>query len=185
MGLPHPLVTAITSRIKHGGWVDRPRIVALGADSNFLLLTEKNAAVWDLNRYHMLGRMLEYSQSQDRGIEELDAVVLHPFRYQCFIAKSRNGMVISGNIPLHEMGDLEAVMEIIKRDAEAKAEREGVEAEKARNVGGRRLSQQATLRREWSNRKDELRKEAGEYKHKLKLSLTLNISAGGIARMLG
>lgn len=130
----------------------------------------------------MLAKMLEYSRTQERGIQEVENVVLHPYRYQCFVAASRGGMVISENLPGHEISDVDDIKEAVKRDAEISAERERLE-ERKRNARSRTLTQQAVLKREWSNQKEQLRKEAGEYK--LKLSLSLSISAGGIARMVG
>lgn len=73
--------------------------MTLGADESFLLLTEKHAAVWDLANYTVLGKMLEFSRTQERGIEEVKNVSLNAYRYQCFLAESWNGMLVGENVP--------------------------------------------------------------------------------------
>jgi hypothetical protein len=71
MSIPDGLLTALQSRIKNRSWVDKPRIVALGADDNFLLVTEKNVAIWDLENYKSISNMLEFSRTQGGGIQEI------------------------------------------------------------------------------------------------------------------
>lgn len=85
-------------------------------------------------------------------------------------------MVVGEAVAGHEVRDFEGMREAVRRDVEG---RERVEMER-RN---RKVTQHAVLRREWSNTKELLRRDKGEYK--LRLSLSLNVSAGGIARMLG
>ncbi|KAF2188692.1 hypothetical protein K469DRAFT_703293 [Zopfia rhizophila CBS 207.26] len=178
MDLPPPLLNAIQSRIKDGTWLDRPRIVAIGAEENFLMITEKNTAVWNLSHYRTLGKMLEFSKTQERGIAEVQSVVLHPYRYQSFVAQSKNGTLIHENLPPHSIADMEGMREPIKRDTEETARR------KERAVNRRpSLNHQATLRREWGERKHQLQTETKGYQ--MKLSLSLDISPGGIARTFG
>ncbi|KAF2196687.1 hypothetical protein GQ43DRAFT_484735 [Delitschia confertaspora ATCC 74209] len=182
MNLPSALLAAIKSRINDGSWIDKPRIMALGADSNFLLITQKNAAVWNLENYRTLGKLMEFSKSQENGIEEVMNVVLNPHRYECFVAESRNGMVISENLPIPSVKDMDAMKEAVKRDTN-REEEEKLERERKRGHAQKRpsLNRQAILRRVWSDRADQLRSEVGDYK--VKLSLSLNLSTGSIARM--
>jgi len=182
MNLPHQLLSAFQSRIKDGNWLDRPRIVALGADSNFLLITEKHAAVWDLSYYVTISKMLEFSRTQIRGIAEVHSIALHPYRYQCFIAQSKNGTTISENLPPHEVSGLEAIKAAIIQDMQ-EAERRAKEKEKRiENVPRRQsLQQHASFKKEWGDRKQEFRAQAKG----LKLSLSLSVSAAGIAGSFG
>ncbi|KAF2242458.1 hypothetical protein BU26DRAFT_610297 [Trematosphaeria pertusa] len=178
MNLPQPLLSALQSRIKNGSWTDKPRIVALGADGNFLLITEKHAAVWDLSHYRTISSMLEYSRTQDRGIEEIHAGTLHPYRYQCFVAQSRNGTLLHENLPPHQVAGVEGMTAAVMRDTK--------EAERKAKVERRpSLQQRASLTRDWGERKQEFRAQANG----LRLSLSLSVSAagiaGGIGKMLG
>jgi hypothetical protein len=45
--LPEQLISGLQGMIKDGNWTDRSRLVALGAGNNFLLVTDRNAAIWD------------------------------------------------------------------------------------------------------------------------------------------
>ncbi|KAJ4292066.1 hypothetical protein N0V90_009965 [Kalmusia sp. IMI 367209] len=184
--LPLPLLLALQARIKDGSWTDRPRIVALGADSNFLLLTENNAAVWDLDYYVTISKMLEYSRTQARGIADVWNVALHPYRYQCFIAQSTNGTLIYANIPQHELAGVESLKISILHDMN-EAEKRAQDTEKRIESISRRpsLQHQATLRRDWGDGQQEFRAQTKG----LRLSLSLSVSAAGIAgsfsKMLG
>ncbi|KAJ4989975.1 hypothetical protein SVAN01_04622 [Stagonosporopsis vannaccii] len=183
MNLPHGLLTALQSRIKNGSWTDRPRVVALGADDNFLLITEKNRAIWDLEHYKRLSDFLESSRSQGYGIQNIAAVTLHPYRYGCFIAHSKPGTLLYENLPPHQLPGLKAMLEPLARDVERK-ERKTVqrrESEKReplpRNPSG--LQERARMRREWSENRQQFTAQSKG------LKLSLSISIGGLARMLG
>jgi len=188
MDLPPKLVSALQARIKDGNWVDRPRIVALGADSNYLLITNKHAAVWDLSYYSTISRMLEYSRTQARGIADVRNVALHPYRYQCFIAQSVNGTLITENIPPHEVAGFESIKAAILKDTE-EMERQAQESQRKVESVPRRpsaqLQHQGTLRRDWGERRQEFRAQSNG----LRLSLSLSVSAAGLAgsssKMLG
>ncbi|KAL1594321.1 hypothetical protein SLS60_010080 [Paraconiothyrium brasiliense] len=186
MNLPPELLKALQSRIKDGNWIDRPRIVALGADSNFLLLTEKHAAVWDLGFYTTISRMLEYSRTQNRGIADVRNVALHPYRYQCFLALSMNGTVISENVPPHEAAGVESIKIAILNDTKEIERKAQTSQTRIESVPRRpSIQHQATLRRDWGDRKQEFHAQSKG----LRLSLSLSVSAAGIAgsfsKMLG
>lgn len=192
MGIPSDLVSALQSRIKDGNWTDRPRIVALGADANYLLITEKHAAVWHLSYYATISRMLEYSRTQVRGIADVKNISLHPYRYQCFIAQSANGTLISENAPPHEVTGVDNIRAAILKDTK-EMERRAQDAQRKTESVTRRpsapmkptLQHQATLKRDWGERKQEFRAQSKG----LRLSLSLSVSAAGIAgsfsKMLG
>ncbi|PSN69507.1 hypothetical protein BS50DRAFT_572632 [Corynespora cassiicola Philippines] len=203
MNLPPALLTAIQSRIQNGAWADKPRIVALGADDNFLLVTQRNAAVWDLEHYATLEAMIEFSRTQEHGIEEVGEVVLHAYRYQCFVALSRNGTLLAENLPLHEVQGLDAMREAIVEEAREAAERrvrdrikERERLEKERRAEGDRererererqrqakrplLQHQGTFKKEWTGRKHEFQAKAKG----MKLSLSLSVTASAFGRML-
>ncbi|KAL5455405.1 hypothetical protein PMIN06_004489 [Paraphaeosphaeria minitans] len=186
MNLPSELLAALQERIKDGNWTDRPRLVALGADANYLLLTEKHAAVWGLRHYATLSRMLEYSRTEARGIADVRNVALHPYRYQCFIAQSANGTVLSENVPPHEAAGVESIRAAILKDTKEMDMRVQQSQRKIESVSRRpSLQHQATLRKYWGERKQEFRAQSKG----LRLSLSLSVSAAGIAggfsKMLG
>ncbi|KAF2111108.1 hypothetical protein BDV96DRAFT_500084 [Lophiotrema nucula] len=185
MNLPPALLSAIQIRIKGGAWVDKPRIVALGADANFLLITEKHAAVWDLRNYRTLNSMIEFSRTQERGIAEVHNVVLHPYRYQGFVAHSKNGTLLYENLPQPTTLAVTAMRDSVMRDTKeaarkrAQMEREGSSRPIIADMEIQRrpsLNQHTELRRQWTDRKEQIRKESKG----LRLSLSLRISAGGV-----
>ncbi|CAO2653003.1 Nn.00g024140.m01.CDS01 [Neocucurbitaria sp. VM-36] len=185
MNLPEGLLSALQSRIKDGNWIDRPRIVALGAGSNFLLVTENHSAIWELENYKTVAKLLDYSRSQERGILEVHNIVLHCYRFESFITQSRNGTIIYNNLPPHEVSSIKAMISPIIEDTPI-AERslfssrdDGRKGIVQRRPSG--LQQRAQLRREWSDRKQEVTAQTKGFK----FSLSLSISMGGISRMLG
>ncbi|CAI6337594.1 unnamed protein product [Periconia digitata] len=210
MNLPVPLLTAMQHRIRNGTWIDKPRLVCLGADENFLLLTEKHAAVWDLSNYVILGKMLEFSRSQERGIEEIKNVGMHAYRYQCFVAESWGGTLLYENLPPHEIGGVESIRAVLTKGVLERRER-AEEAERARDEERRRearmraeendrrkeemqkrkmdrpkkseLKQQASMSRDWGERKQEFTaKSKGKG---IRLSLSIKISTKGVAGGFG
>lgn len=187
MNLPSELATALQSRIKNGKWVDKPRILALGADDNFLLITEKHAAVWDLEYYPTISKLLEYSRQQDHGIKEIQDIVLHAYRYQTAISKSRNGTLIYENIPPHELAGIKSMVKPILEDTKALDWRIWGRDDRDRKREGVRkrptvLQERAQMRREWSEHSQQFTAQAKG----LKLSLSLSVSAvGGFSKLLG
>ncbi|KAF2443196.1 hypothetical protein P171DRAFT_433501 [Karstenula rhodostoma CBS 690.94] len=182
MNLPPELLTALQARIKDGNWTDRPRLVALGADANYLLLTENHAAAWELRHYATLSRMLEYSRTQARGIADVRNVALHPYRYQCFVAQSANGTVLSENVPPHEAAGVQGIRAAILKDTKEMDTRVQQSQKKVESVPRRSsLQHQATLKKDWGERKQEFRAQSKG----LKLSLSLSVSAAGIAGSFG
>ena len=182
MNLPSKLLTALQSRISGNDWDDKPRIVALGCDDNFLLVTASHAAIWDLSHYRTISSMLEFSQTQTRGIQELYNIVLHAYRYQCFIAQSSNGSLIFENLPPHELEGMQGMVGPLIRDTKEEEERRKRKIEQRED--GRRLSlgqRQEMLKKNWGETKQQFMMEAKG----LRLSLKMGISAGGISRMLG
>jgi hypothetical protein len=185
MNLPPPLLSALQARIKNAAWIDRPRIVTLGAAQNFLLITEKHTAVWDLSHYATLSKMLEFSRMQKDGISEVYNATLHAYRYQCFLAQSRNGKLLFENLPLHELGALQSLQPFVLEDTRV-AETSREERER-RIVVERRpsLKQQARFRQSWGEggKRQEIR--ALKQAKGLRLSLSLSVSAKGLAGGLG
>lgn len=116
MNLPFGLAAALRARMRDGNWTDRPRIVALGVNDDFLMITEGNTAVWSLGSYRALSKMIQFSKTQNDGIASIHCVVLHPYRFQSFIAQSVNGVTISENLPPHVQNDFAVTKEAIKSD---------------------------------------------------------------------
>jgi len=174
--LPPNLESALHAHKSPAGrWTSAPRIVALGADGDFLLITESNAATWSLSRYRMLSKMIQFSKTQANGIAAVSDVALHSYRYQCFVAQSSNGTLIAENLPPHAERDMDVLRGAIKADAERKLYRAPARASPPL---------QATLRREWTDQT----RQAGEdlaREYKLKMRLNVSITAGSIARLFG
>jgi hypothetical protein len=185
MNLPTDLTSALQSRIKNGTWIDRPRFVSLGANENFVLITEKHAAVWDLENYKTVSDLMTVSGRRESGISEIISIVLHAYRFESFVAQSRNGTLTYENMPPHVLPGLEAMVAPIMRDTKEMerkpltriaSDKPGSLQRKSSN-----LQQRAQLRREWSERKHQFTAQSKG----VKLSLSLNITAGGLARLLG
>jgi len=190
MSIPGGLLQALQARIKNGSWIDKPRIVALGADDGFLLITEKNVAIWDLETYKTVSDMLEFARSQDRGIADIHNIVLHAHRYGCYVAQSKTGALLHGNLPPHQLAGVKSMAEPVMRDTERAKEKE----RPARTLVQRResdresmqrrpsaLQERARIKREWSDHKQQFTAQSKG----LKLSLSVSFGVGGLARMLG
>ncbi|KAF2656108.1 hypothetical protein K491DRAFT_597589 [Lophiostoma macrostomum CBS 122681] len=186
MNLPPRLFKALQSRIRDGAWFDKPRIVALGVDHNFLLITQKQSAVWDLSHYRTLAAMLEFSKSQEGDLEEVKSVNLHGYRYQGFVVQSSNGTLLHENLPQWSMEGITGMKEPIARDSmEVEVRRRQADLQRrpslrerntSERAGRRELEQVASLKRDWGKKK-----QLFEGKSKgLRVSLSLSISAGGI-----
>ncbi|KAI8931129.1 hypothetical protein NX059_011483 [Plenodomus lindquistii] len=185
MNLPTKLLQALQSRIKDGNWIDRPRIVALGAGTNFVLLTEKHDAIWHLEQYRTTSQLLEKAKVQQKHTSDIRNLVLHPYRYDSFVAQSQSGILILGNLPPPSVPGMNAMIEPIKQDSEdAKWEPMTRTPSVPRREEQRRpsvLQQRASMKREWNQHNHEFSAQAKG----MKVSLSLSVSVGGIARMLG
>jgi hypothetical protein len=197
MSIPDGLLNALQSRIKDGSWVDKPRIVALGADDNFLLITEKNIAIWDLENYKAVSGMLEVARAQPPGICDIQNIVLHPHRYGCFMAQFKNGALKHENLPPHQRSGIANMVDPVLRDTESVARKTIQRRESDRQESVQRthsplqrtqspqqrtqspLQERARIKREWSENSHRYTAQSRG------LKLSLNISIGGLARMLG
>lgn len=189
MDIPHGLLSALQSRIKDGQWTDKPRVIALGADNNFLLLTEKHDAVWELSRYTAISRFLDNAKKRLYGISEIRNAVLHLYRFQCSITQSKTGTVIHHNIPPHSLPGLQKLITPIgdssrgfklemrpmtRRPTETKEKESTTRKPSA-------LQERAKLKREWSEHSQEFKAQS----RGLKLSLSLSVSVPGLRNILG
>jgi hypothetical protein len=178
--LPDQLLSSLQGIIQDGNWTDRPRLVALGASNNFLLVTEKNAARWDVRNYNELSKLLKQGH-----VSAIHSVLLHPYRVQSFVAQHKSGDLAYENMPQHQLAGIQAMVEPILRDTKDVRPKLLFRREsEVRDTLQRRpsnLQQRAQLRREWSEHRQEITAQAKG----VKLGLSLNISLGGLARMLG
>jgi hypothetical protein len=204
MSIPDGLLNALQSRIKDGSWADKPRIVALGADDNFLLITEKNTAIWDLENYKAVSDMLEVARAQTPGIRDIQNIVLHPHRYGCFVAQFKNGLLKHENLPPHQQSGIANMADPVLRDTESVARKTIQRRESDRQESVQRtqsplqrtqsplqrtqspqqrtqspLQERARIKREWCENSHRYTAQSRG------LKLSLNISIGGLARMLG
>ncbi|KAF2786909.1 hypothetical protein K505DRAFT_288884, partial [Melanomma pulvis-pyrius CBS 109.77] len=111
LNLPPRLLAALQSRITNNTWHDRPRIVALGCADDFVLVTAAHAAVWQLAHFRALDAMLGRAVARRGGVAEMRDVVLHAYRYQCFIARGADGALVFENLPEHEVEGLRGMVE--------------------------------------------------------------------------
>ncbi|KAF3043658.1 hypothetical protein E8E12_004932 [Didymella heteroderae] len=190
MSIPDGLLQSLQSRIKNGSWIDKPRIVALGADDNFLLITEKNVAIWDLENYKTVSDMLEFARAQEHGIRDFQNIVLHSYRYGCYVAQSKTGALLYGNLPPHQVSGITSMAEPVMRDTERAREKERPartsvqRRESDRESTQRRpssLQERARIKREWSAHKQQFTAQSKG----LKLSLSVSFGVGGLVGMLG
>ncbi|EMD64809.1 hypothetical protein COCSADRAFT_47038, partial [Bipolaris sorokiniana ND90Pr] len=175
--LPPALLSALEKNIKDGKWRDRPRIVVLGADASFALITEKNAAVWDLTCYPSLLSLLQEKKDTSR-MGEVHSVTLHPYRYSSFLLHLKDGTLLSGNIPPHQVAGVNAMLEPLRKDSQENqalwmARRDSAKVDRPQRPSV--LQQRAQLRREWGGRTSEVSVQGKG----VKLSFSLSVSLGG------
>jgi hypothetical protein len=196
MNLPLPLLKALQARIQGGLWMDKPRIIALGADQDFVLVTEKHSVAWHLPHYVSLGKTLQYVKAQEE-IGEIKNITLHPYRYHSHVAFRRDGTLTFDNLPtwstraLVDMKDplLRDVREVdVRRRQASLATRPGLrERNSSQRESNRQLQEWARVKREWNEKRGNVERKASA--RGVKLSLSLNISAagitGGFGKMLG
>lgn len=179
--LPQKLVSALQNNIKDGGWTDPPRLLSLGADGNFLMITGSNAAVWDLRNYKPLVKLLEKG-----AISEVHSLTLHPYRFDTFLLQSKDGKLTYENIPPHQLPGVQAMMDPIMNDTKNAQPKLLTRRESGKTLGPQTrpsvLQQRAQLRREWSDHSREFSAQAKGVK--LSFSLSVNLG-GGLARLLG
>lgn len=179
--LPQKLVSTLQKNIKDGSWADQPRLVSLGADGNFLMITENDAAVWDLRNYKPLVALLEKGT-----MSEVHNLILHPYRFHTFVLQSKDGKLTYENIPPHELPGVQAMLEPILNDTKDAQTRQLTRRESGKTAGPQTrpsvLQQRAQLRREWSEHSREFSTQAKGVK--LSFSLSVNLG-GGLARLLG
>lgn len=168
-----------------GRWIDRPRLVALGSDANFALLTEKNAAVWQLNQYHSVSKRLATIRTQRFEISKIHQVALHPYRFQGSIVHLSSGKLIADNLPAPAWSSFQVMHDTMLQDTTSMRSkplfRSTSELKPTTERKPSVLQQRAQLRREWSEHSQEFTAQA----RGLKVSLSLNISLGGLSKMLG
>ena len=185
MNLPNKLLHALQSRIKDSNWTDGPRILALGADNNFLLVTKGQTAVWELDKYKSLSNLLNRLQTQRNGIAAIQNVVLHPYRFQCFVNQHVDGTLGFENLPPHGVPGIQAMVGHVMQDTKDAAGRPLTRQGNDKGNGVQKkptvLQQRAQVRREWSDHGQEFSAQAKG----MKVSLSLNVSMGGLGRILG
>jgi len=186
LNLPTYLKSALQSRIQNGAWIDRPRFVSLGANGNFVLITEKHAAVWDLANYKTVSDLLAGCGRREDGISDINSIVLHAYRFESFVAQSRNGTLTYENMPPHVLPTLVAMVAPSMQDTKEMERKPLTRIASERQAASLQrqsssLQQRAQPRREWSERKHHFTAQSKG----VKLSLSLNITAGGLARLLG
>lgn len=185
MNLPPNLLLALQDRIQDGSWIDRPRLVALGSSDNFVLITEKHTAIWNLEYYKAIASFLRSLSSQEGGISGVHSIVLHSYRFGSFITQLSDGKLIHENLPAHSISGLQAMYTPILQDMRA-AERKPLARRESsfKNDVVRRqsnLQQRAQLRRDWGEHKQQFTAQT----RGMKVSMSLSVSINGLAKLLG
>jgi hypothetical protein len=188
MNLPDKLLAALQSRLKMGFWTDQPRLVVLGANNDFVLITKRHIPIWNLECYKALNEMLNSASLQERGASDIHAINLHAYRFGSFVTISQNGTIQHENVPPHSIPGLHAMIKPVSLDTRAAQHR--VLTRSTRSTSDMRdnlqrrpsnLQPRTQLRREWSESKQQFTAQA----RGMKLSISLSLSAGGLARLLG
>jgi hypothetical protein len=186
MNLPDMLLSALEARIKDGNWIDSPRLVALGASNNFVLITKKHTAVWNLEHYNTLANLLQFSRTQERGISEINSIVLHAHRFGSFVTQSCNGTLLHENLPPHSLPGLQNMSTPITQDSQALERKLLVRRDSARDIQysvpmrQSNLQQRAALRKTWGDHNSNFTAQAKG----AKISLSLSVSISGIAKLM-
>lgn len=185
MNLPPTLLLALQDRIQDGSWVDRPRLVALGANDNFVLITEKHVALWKLGHYKALANYLKSSKSQNDGFTCVHSIILHTYRFGSFITQSNDGNLLHENLPPHSVSGLQAMFAPISEDTKASTRKTIARRESSfkSDVVRRQsnLQQRAQLRKDWGEHKQHFTAQT----RGMKVSLSLSVSINGLAKLLG
>jgi hypothetical protein len=119
--LPKSLVVAIESRRKPGGdFTDPPRLVTLGAQDSYLMLTEANCCVYSLTpSYRNLNVLLESMRDSAARFSVVHNVTLDAYRLQSFVLQSKNGCVFAGTVAPHAAEAIAEIVRTIKADTDA------------------------------------------------------------------
>ncbi|KAH9876993.1 hypothetical protein IAQ61_002354 [Plenodomus lingam] len=185
MNLPPKLLAALQTKIEDGNWTDRPRILALGANSNFILVTEKHNAIWELPQYRSLSTLLSSAQSKHNGVAEMHRLIIHPYRFEAFIIHLQSGLLRYANLPSPSLACVTAMLEPIKHDTlHAKPNPLPRKASSSLPRPPRKpsiLQQRASLKKEWNQHNQQFSARA----QGMKVSLSLSVSLGGVARLVG
>lgn len=147
--LPAGLSEELESRRKPGGgWTMTPRLVALGASDNYVMITDGHGGAWHLSSYRELDQMLDLmKEDADKRFSMIHNIFLHPYRLQCAILQSRNGHTMGQNLPPHIAEPFESISQTIQKDTSAKIQQERRIAELQSMTGElERLNQQLRSR---------------------------------------
>lgn len=183
--LPAGLLSAFQVRLCDSQWIDRPRILSLGANNNFVLVTENHAAVWRLDNYRSANDLLRILQKQWRGAAELCNVSLHPYRYESFVAQSQDGNLLYENLPEPALCSMQRTVAALLSDYQRleslkiteQQERDARVPKNTRDSPRRRNAQE----RSRSDHSRQVTARSGG----LKVNLSLSIKASALTRLLG
>ena len=147
LNLPEGLKDAIKKRRSNDGtgpFTDMPRLVALGVDGDYFMLTEKHAASWRLSGYRGLRELIDQIKDSDAGLSNLENLHLHPYRLQTCIVQNKYGDVGGENLPPHTEEAFSKIKTAIADDILADLKRlETAAAEAEKTTQTQRLLAQA------------------------------------------
>ena len=117
--LPAELNKALGQRRKPGGgWTTTPRLVSLGSNDNFILITEGGGGVWQLSSYPKLKSLVEaVMKAKPNGTFEIfHNLYLSPYRLNCFILQNRDGTTMASSLPPHVESAFTTIQAAVKED---------------------------------------------------------------------
>jgi hypothetical protein len=134
LNLPSGLLEAFKSHRSNNGtgsFTDMPRLIALGVDGDYFMLTANNAGAWNLGNYRALCELINQTKDSEAGLSNIQTLYLHPYRLQTCVVQNKSGQVGGEHLPPHTEEAFESIKAAVQEDTEK------AEAEK---------SMQATLR---------------------------------------
>lgn len=75
--LPIELASRFQALLKNGTWTDSPRIVTLGVEGNYLLLTNGNVCYWNMPKYAEIASQIP-EMAKNGGLANITVSIRDP-----------------------------------------------------------------------------------------------------------
>lgn len=121
LNIPSGLLDVFKSNRSNNGtgpFTDMPRLVALGVDGDYFMLTEKNAACWSLGSYRALRELIVQTKDTPAGLSQIQTLYLHPYRLQSCVLQNKGGQVGGESLPPHTEEAFESIKAAVQEDTE-------------------------------------------------------------------
>jgi hypothetical protein len=77
LSLPIELASRFQALLKNGTWTDSPRIVTLGVEGNYLLLTNGNVCYWNMPKYAEIASQIP-EMAKNGGLANITVSIRDP-----------------------------------------------------------------------------------------------------------